>query len=229
MGANLMQLLLSVQEEEWDDVDLAIRAFQRMTAAIKFCPRPVVVAPFGFCLGGGAEIALHRRAAAGACRVVHGAGGDRRRRAAGGRRLQGDDAARAGCGCGGPRRRGRIVELLEALKRTSRRSRWRRCRPRRWRRGSSGFAAAGRPHHDESRAAADRCEGTGARHWRDAGYAPPVPRTDIPGAGREYAGDAEAGRPHDAAGRIHQRPRCEGGELGGAMCCAAARSRRARR
>jgi len=59
VGANLMQLLLSMQEGEWDDVDLAIRAFQRMTASIKFCPRPVVVAPFGFCFGGGAEMALH--------------------------------------------------------------------------------------------------------------------------------------------------------------------------
>jgi 3-hydroxyacyl-CoA dehydrogenase len=59
VGANLMQLLLSAQEEEWDDVDLAIRAFQRMTGAIKFCPRPVVVAPYSFCLGGGAEIAIH--------------------------------------------------------------------------------------------------------------------------------------------------------------------------
>ena len=59
VGANLMQLLLAAQEGEWDDVDLMIRAFQRMTASIKFCPRPVVVAPFGFCLGGGAEIALH--------------------------------------------------------------------------------------------------------------------------------------------------------------------------
>ena len=37
-----------------------------MTAAIKFCPRPVVVAPFGLCLGGGAEIALHA-----ACRQPH--------------------------------------------------------------------------------------------------------------------------------------------------------------
>ena len=37
----------------------AIRAFQQMTAAIKFCPRPVVVAPFGMTLGGGAEICLH--------------------------------------------------------------------------------------------------------------------------------------------------------------------------
>jgi 3-hydroxyacyl-CoA dehydrogenase len=54
-----MQLLLSMQEGEWDEVDLAVRAFQRMTSSIKFCPRPVVVAPFGFCFGGGAEMALH--------------------------------------------------------------------------------------------------------------------------------------------------------------------------
>jgi 3-hydroxyacyl-CoA dehydrogenase len=30
-----------------------------MTQAIKFCPRPVVAAPFGFCLGGGAEMTIH--------------------------------------------------------------------------------------------------------------------------------------------------------------------------
>jgi 3-hydroxyacyl-CoA dehydrogenase len=59
VGANLMQLLLSAQEGEWDEVEFAVRSFQRMTAAIKFCPRPVVVAPYSFCLGGGAEIALH--------------------------------------------------------------------------------------------------------------------------------------------------------------------------
>jgi len=59
VGANLMQLLLTIQEQEWDDVDLAVRAFQNMTQAIKFCPRPVVVAPYGMCLGGGTEIALH--------------------------------------------------------------------------------------------------------------------------------------------------------------------------
>jgi 3-hydroxyacyl-CoA dehydrogenase len=59
VGANLLQVLLLIQEGEWEDLDLAVRAFQRMTAAIRFCPRPVVVAPFGLCLGGGAEIALH--------------------------------------------------------------------------------------------------------------------------------------------------------------------------
>jgi 3-hydroxyacyl-CoA dehydrogenase len=59
VGANLMLLLMSVQEEEWDEVDLAIRQFQGMTQAIKFSPKPVVSAPFGLCLGGGTEISLH--------------------------------------------------------------------------------------------------------------------------------------------------------------------------
>jgi len=59
VGANLMQLLLAAQEGEWDDVAATIHAFQQMTASIKFCPRPVVAAPFGLTLGGGAEICLH--------------------------------------------------------------------------------------------------------------------------------------------------------------------------
>jgi len=62
VGANLMQLLLTIQDEEWDEVDLAVRAFQKMTQVIKFCPRPVVVAPYGMCLGGGTEICLHAAA-----------------------------------------------------------------------------------------------------------------------------------------------------------------------
>jgi 3-hydroxyacyl-CoA dehydrogenase len=62
VGANLMLLLMSVQEEEWNDVDLAIRQFQGMTQAIKFSPKPVVSAPFGLCLGGGTEISLHAAA-----------------------------------------------------------------------------------------------------------------------------------------------------------------------
>ena len=59
VGANLMQLLLAAQEGDWDEVNLAIRGFQQMTQAIKFCPRPVIVAPFGMTLGGGAEMCLH--------------------------------------------------------------------------------------------------------------------------------------------------------------------------
>jgi len=65
-GANLVQLLLAAQDEEFDEIDLYIRAFQEMTQAIKFCARPVVVAPFGLALGGGAEVTLH-----GAARQPH--------------------------------------------------------------------------------------------------------------------------------------------------------------
>jgi 3-hydroxyacyl-CoA dehydrogenase len=59
VGANLMQLLMAIQDEEWDEIDILVRGFQEMTKAIKFCSRPVVVAPFGLCLGGGTEISLH--------------------------------------------------------------------------------------------------------------------------------------------------------------------------
>ncbi len=66
VGANIMMLLMAVQEEEWDEVEMAIRQFQNMTQAIKFSSKPVVVAPFGMTLGGGTEIMLH-----GAARQAH--------------------------------------------------------------------------------------------------------------------------------------------------------------
>ncbi len=62
VGANIMMLLMAVQEEEWDEVDLAIKQFQGMTQAIKFSSKPVVVAPFGMALGGGCEVTLHAAA-----------------------------------------------------------------------------------------------------------------------------------------------------------------------
>jgi 3-hydroxyacyl-CoA dehydrogenase len=58
-GANLMLILVTAQEGEWDDIHLAVRQFQRATMAIKYAPRPVVVAPQGLALGGGCEISLH--------------------------------------------------------------------------------------------------------------------------------------------------------------------------
>jgi 3-hydroxyacyl-CoA dehydrogenase len=58
-GANIMLLLMAIQEEEWDEIDMIIRQFQGMTQAIKFSAKPVVVAPFGMTLGGGCEVSLH--------------------------------------------------------------------------------------------------------------------------------------------------------------------------
>jgi len=59
VGANLMLLLVSAQEEEWDDIHMAVRQFQNVNMAIKYAPRPVVAAPQGMALGGGYEISLH--------------------------------------------------------------------------------------------------------------------------------------------------------------------------
>jgi 3-hydroxyacyl-CoA dehydrogenase len=58
-GANLMLVLLEAQEENWDDLDLMVRAFQQTMLGLRYSAVPVVVAPAGLALGGGCEIALH--------------------------------------------------------------------------------------------------------------------------------------------------------------------------
>ena len=58
-GANLMLVLLMAQEEEWDELEGAVRRFQQANMAIKYAAKPVVAAPFGMTLGGGCEIAMH--------------------------------------------------------------------------------------------------------------------------------------------------------------------------
>ncbi|HEV2762504.1 MAG TPA: 3-hydroxyacyl-CoA dehydrogenase/enoyl-CoA hydratase family protein [Pyrinomonadaceae bacterium] len=59
VGANLMLMLMLAQEEDWDELDLAIRAFQDATTSLRYSPKPVVVAPFQMALGGGCEVTLH--------------------------------------------------------------------------------------------------------------------------------------------------------------------------
>ncbi|MGC1933737.1 MAG: enoyl-CoA hydratase-related protein, partial [Candidatus Acidiferrales bacterium] len=59
VGANLVLLLVSAQEQEWDDIHLAVRQFQNVNMAIKYAPGPVIAAPQGLALGGGCEINLH--------------------------------------------------------------------------------------------------------------------------------------------------------------------------
>ncbi len=57
-GANLMLLLLWAQEGDWDEVDLAVREFQRVNLALRYFEKPVVAAPFGRTLAGGCEVIL---------------------------------------------------------------------------------------------------------------------------------------------------------------------------
>ena len=59
VGANLMLVLVGAQEQEWDELHMAVKQFQNINLAIKYAPRPVVAAPQGMALGGGCEVSLH--------------------------------------------------------------------------------------------------------------------------------------------------------------------------
>src|SRR5271154_312902 len=59
VGANLMLVLVAAQEQEWDELHLAVKQFQNANLAIKYAPKPVVAAPQGMALGGGCEVGLH--------------------------------------------------------------------------------------------------------------------------------------------------------------------------
>src|SRR5260221_9797232 len=59
VGANLMLVLVGAQEQEWDELHMAVKQFQNVNLAIKYAKRPVVAAPQGMALGGGCEIGLH--------------------------------------------------------------------------------------------------------------------------------------------------------------------------
>jgi 3-hydroxyacyl-CoA dehydrogenase len=58
-GANLMLVLLEAQEGNFDELDMMIRAFQQANMQLRYSDVPVVAAPAGLTLGGGAEIAMH--------------------------------------------------------------------------------------------------------------------------------------------------------------------------
>ena len=57
-GANLMLILFEIQDENWDDIEFSVKAFQDTLMAIKYFEKPVVAAPFGLTLAGGCEICL---------------------------------------------------------------------------------------------------------------------------------------------------------------------------
>jgi 3-hydroxyacyl-CoA dehydrogenase len=58
VGANLPLVLFTAQEEEWDDLDWTIKAFQDSLMKLKYLDKPVVAAPAGMALGGGCEVCL---------------------------------------------------------------------------------------------------------------------------------------------------------------------------
>ena len=59
VGANIAMIFMMAIEQEYDEIDFAVRAFQNTTGRIRYSSIPVVVATHGLTLGGGCEIALH--------------------------------------------------------------------------------------------------------------------------------------------------------------------------
>lgn len=58
VGANLAMILMEAQDDNLFELDFVIRQFQQAQMKIKYSKKPVVAAPFGMTLGGGAEICL---------------------------------------------------------------------------------------------------------------------------------------------------------------------------
>ena len=58
-GANVGMLFMFAIEQEYDELDMAVRQFQFTTMRARYSSVPVVVAPHGLTLGGACELSLH--------------------------------------------------------------------------------------------------------------------------------------------------------------------------
>jgi len=58
-GANVGLIFMMAIEQEYDELDMAIRQFQHTMMRVRYSAVPVVVAPHGLTLGGGCELSLH--------------------------------------------------------------------------------------------------------------------------------------------------------------------------
>ncbi|NCI49156.1 3-hydroxyacyl-CoA dehydrogenase [Sediminibacterium roseum] len=58
-GANVGMIFMLAIEQEYDELDMAIRMFQNSMMRVRYSSIPVVTAPHGLCLGGGCEMNLH--------------------------------------------------------------------------------------------------------------------------------------------------------------------------
>lgn len=58
-GANVGLIFMFAVEQEYDELDMAIRQFQNTTMRLRYSSVPVVLAPHGMTLGGGCEMSMH--------------------------------------------------------------------------------------------------------------------------------------------------------------------------
>jgi len=58
-GANLGMVLMAAKMGQWEMLDGVVKYLQDMNMRIRYFQKPVIVAPAGLCLGGGAEVTMH--------------------------------------------------------------------------------------------------------------------------------------------------------------------------
>ncbi len=58
-GANVGMIFMMAAEQEYDEIDFSVRAFQNTMMRLRYSNIPVVAAPFNMALGGGCEVCLH--------------------------------------------------------------------------------------------------------------------------------------------------------------------------
>jgi len=58
-GANVGMIFMMAIEQDYDEIDMAIRQFQNTIMRVRYSGIPVVLAPHGLALGGGCEMSLH--------------------------------------------------------------------------------------------------------------------------------------------------------------------------
>ena len=59
VGANLALISMMAMEEEWEELEFAVKSFQDTAMRFRYSPFPVVVAPHAMALGGGCEFSMH--------------------------------------------------------------------------------------------------------------------------------------------------------------------------
>lgn len=57
-GANLMEVLTAIKSGQWDQLEALVSGFQNANQRMYYSPIPVVTAPHGLALGGGAELTM---------------------------------------------------------------------------------------------------------------------------------------------------------------------------
>ena len=71
-GANLFLVVMAAQSGQWEQLEAVVKSMQDILMRVRYFPKPVVVAPAGLALGGGAEMIMSASRVVAACELYAG-------------------------------------------------------------------------------------------------------------------------------------------------------------